>query len=111
MIHTTKNTKWVIAASLVCIFFGLLTFYTFINRSFIELNDFNLQILLFIDLILLLSFLLMIFRETYKILNERKKRKLGSETTLRYIIFFFFYYFVAFDFNSSIFSNFVHCWD
>ena len=88
MIHTTKNTKWVIAASLVCIFFGLLTFYTFINRSFIELNDFNLQILLFIDLILLLSFLLMIFRETYKILNERKKRKLGSETTLRYIIFF-----------------------
>ena len=88
MIHTTKNTKWVIAASLVCIFFGLLTFYTFINRSFIELNDFNLQILLFVDAVLLILFFSLIFRETFKVLKERRKRKLGSETSLRYIVFF-----------------------
>ena len=88
MIQTIKNEKWIIATSLVCITFGLLTFFTFINRSFIKLNDFNLQILLFVDLILLILFFVLIFRATYKILSERKKGKLGSGTSLRYIIIF-----------------------
>ena len=52
MIHIIKNNKWVIATSLICILFGVLTFFTFINQSFIELNDLNLQILLFGDLVL-----------------------------------------------------------
>ena len=88
MIQTIKNEKWIIATSLVCITFGLLTFFTFINRSFIKLNDFNLQILLFVDLILLALFFILIFRATYKVLRERRKGKLGSETSLRYILFF-----------------------
>ena len=88
MIHIIKNYKWVIASSLVCIIFGLLTFFTFINQSFISLNDFNLQILLIIDLILLVSFFGLIIYEVFKILKERKKGKIGSETSLRYIIFF-----------------------
>ena len=41
MINIIKNYKWVIASSLICIVFGLLTFFTFINRSFINLNDLN----------------------------------------------------------------------
>ena len=88
MIHIIKNYKWVIASSLVCIIFGLLTFFTFINQSFIRLNDFNLQILLIIDLMLLVLFFGLIIYEIFKILKERKKGKLGSETSLRYIIFF-----------------------
>ena len=88
MIHIIKNYKWVIASSMVCIIFGLLTFFTFINQSFIRLNDFNLQILLIIDLILLVLFFALIIYEIVKILKERKKGKLGSETSLRYIIFF-----------------------
>ena len=56
MIHIIKNNKWVIATGLICIFFGLLTFFTFINQSFIKLNDFNLQILLFIDAVFLILF-------------------------------------------------------
>ena len=89
MIHTIKNNKWVIATSLICILLGTLTFLTFINQSFIELNDFNLQILLVLDAVLLIVFFALIFRETYKIFNERRRKKLGSETSLRYIIFFF----------------------
>ena len=58
MIHIIKNYKWVIATSLICIIFGLLTFFTFINQSFITLNDYNLQVLLIIDLILLIIFFL-----------------------------------------------------
>jgi len=88
MIHTIKNTKWVIASSIVCILLGVLTFFTFINKSFIELNDFNLQALLFVDVFLLIIFFTLITKETYKIFKERKKGKIGSETSLKYIIFF-----------------------
>ena len=88
MIHIIKNYKWVIASSLICIIFGLLTFFTFINQSFIKLNNQNLQILLIIDLILLIIFFTLVIYETYKILKERQKKKLGSETSLRYILFF-----------------------
>ena len=88
MIHTIKNYKWVIASSLICIVFGLLTFFTFINQGFIKLNDFNLQIILVADLILLILFFTLIIYKIYKILSERRKGKLGSETSLRYILFF-----------------------
>ena len=90
MINTIKNNKWVILTATICIFFGLLTFFTFINQSFIKLNDLNLQILLFVDACFLILFFTIIIKETYKAFNERKKGKLGSETTLRYIIFFSF---------------------
>jgi len=88
MIHIIKNYKWVIATSLICILFGLLTFFTFINQSFIALSNFKLQILLVADLFLLVLFFGLIIYETYKISKERKEDKLGSETTLRYIFFF-----------------------
>ena len=88
MIHIIKNYKWVIATSLICIIFGLLTFFTFINQEFIKLNDFSLQILLVADLILLILFFTLIIYKIYKILSERRKGKLGSETSLRYILFF-----------------------
>ncbi len=88
MIHIIKNYKWIIASSLVCVIFGLLTFFTFINQSFIKLNDYNLQVLLVIDLILLIIFFTLVIYETYKILSDRRKGKLGSETSLRYILFF-----------------------
>ena len=73
MIHIIKNYKWVIASSLVCVIFGLLTFFTFINQSFIKLNDYNLQVLLIIDLFLLIIFFTLVIYETYKILSDRRK--------------------------------------
>lgn len=88
MINIIKNYKWVITTSLFCIVLGLLTFFTFINRSIIELNEFNLQLLLIFDAILLVLFFGLIFKESYKVFKLRKKGKLGSETSQRYIIFF-----------------------
>ena len=88
MIHIIKNYKWVITTSLVCILFGLLTFFTFINQSFIKLNDFNLQTLLVADLVLLVCFFALIIYETYKILSEKRKKQIGSQTSLRYVMFF-----------------------
>ena len=88
MIDTIKNYKWIIATSLICILFGLLTFFTFTNQSFITLKDFNLQILLIADLILLVLFLGLIIYETYKILSKKKRKKLGSKVNLKYILYF-----------------------
>jgi len=88
MIHIIKNYKWVIASSLICIVFGLLTFFTFINQSFISLNNFNLQVLLVVDILLLIMFFGFVIYQTFNILRERRKGKLGSETSLRYILFF-----------------------
>ncbi len=88
MIHIIKNNKWVITIFLVTLSVALLTFFTFINQSFIKLNDFNLQILLVIDAILLMTFFAVIIRESYKILKKRKKASAGSETSTKYIFFF-----------------------
>ena len=88
MIHIIKNYKWIIATSLICIIFGLLTFFTFTNQSFITLKDLNLQILLITDLFLLTLFFGLIVYETYKILARRKRKKLGSEVNLKYILYF-----------------------
>tara|TARA_B100000029_G_scaffold136412_1_gene130992 strand:- start:3632 stop:5416 length:1785 start_codon:yes stop_codon:yes gene_type:complete len=88
MIHIIKNYKWVIATSIICIIFGLLTFFTFTNQSFITLKDSNLQILLIIDLILLALFFGLIIYETYKISINRKRKKAGSKVNLKYIIYF-----------------------
>ena len=88
MIHIIKNNKWVITASVICLLLTILTFFTFINQSFIKLNNFNLQFLLFTDLILLSIFFFIIVKETYKVLKNRKKGKLGSATSLSYITFF-----------------------
>ena len=88
MIHIIKNYKWVITTSVICLIFGLLTFFTFTNQSFITLKDLNLQILLVIDLILLTLFFVLIVYEAYKIINKRKRKKLGSETSLKYILYF-----------------------
>ena len=78
MIHTIKNIKWVLATALTCVLLGVLTFFTFINKGFIELNETNLQVLLLIDLILLALFFILIIRETYKVLREKKRGKIGE---------------------------------
>ena len=88
MIHIIKNYKWAVATSLISISFGLLTFFTFINQSFIESSESNLQKLLIVDLVLLILFFLLIIRSTYVILKGRREGKLGSETSLKYIVFF-----------------------
>jgi len=88
MIHITKNNKWVFATLIIGIILGTITFFTFINRSFIQLNDFNLQFLLIIDGILLISFFMLILSEALKAYKQRQKGNLGHKTSLKYILFF-----------------------
>jgi two-component system nitrogen regulation sensor histidine kinase NtrY len=88
MIHTIKNYKWVITTSLICIIFGLFTFFTFVNQDFVKVDDDRLQLLLLADLSILILFFIIIIYKVYKVLLEKRKGRLGSKTSLRYIFFF-----------------------
>jgi len=67
---------------------GIVTFLTFINEGFVPLSDQNLQTLLIIDIILLLTFFTLIFRNFYRFYYTGKKNKKGSQTNLKYISVF-----------------------
>ena len=88
MFKIIKNFNWIIASSFLCIFLGILTFLTFINEGFIPLTDKNLQILLITDIILLISFFYLIFKNLYRLYYSGKKNKAGSQTNLKYISLF-----------------------
>ena len=88
MLDFIKNNKWVFIIFSLSFPLGILTFFTFINESFIELNYFNFQALLAADLILVLLFFLIIVREIYKLFKDKESRGVGSRTNFRYITFF-----------------------
>tara|TARA_B100000963_G_C22597355_1_gene658509 strand:- start:221 stop:1936 length:1716 start_codon:yes stop_codon:yes gene_type:complete len=67
---------------------GIVTFLTFINEGFVPLTDKNLQTLLIIDILLLLIFFTLIFRNFYRFYYTGKKNKKGAQTNLRYISVF-----------------------
>ena len=66
---------------------GFLTFLTFIDRSFIELNETSLQILLICNIVLLLIFFVLIFLEIKNSIKNEMNVK-GSVANKRYITFF-----------------------
>ena len=67
---------------------GIVTFLTFINEGFIPLTESNLQTLLIIDILLLLLFFTLIFKNFYRFYYTGKKNKKGSQTNLKYISVF-----------------------
>ena len=88
MFKIIKNFNWIILSSFLCIFMGIVTFLTFINEGFVALTDENLQTLLIIDIILLLVFFGLIFKNFYRFYYTGKKNKKGSQTNLKYISVF-----------------------
>ena len=66
MVEFLKKNIFIIFLSSITLFLGFLTFLTFIDRSFIELNQNNLQYLLLVNILLLLSLFVFIFFEVKK---------------------------------------------
>ncbi len=66
---------------------GIITFLTFIDKSFVKLNDLNLQILLILNGILLLVFFIIIFIEIKNSFKNNINVR-GSIANRKYIIFF-----------------------
>ena len=88
MFKIIKNFNWIILSSFLCIFMGVVTFLTFINEGFVPLTDKNLQSLLIIDILLLLIFFSLIFKNFYRFYYTGKKNKKGAQTNLKYISIF-----------------------
>ena len=87
MIDFIKNNLIIALIFIITLFIAFLTFLTFIDKSFIELSDKNLQLLLIINIVLLLIFFLMIFREVRKSLKIEVNVS-GSRANRKYITFF-----------------------
>ncbi len=88
MFKIIKNLNWIILSSFLCIFMGIVTFLTFINEGFVPLTDQNLQSLLIVDILLLLVFFSLIFKNFYRFYYTGKKKRKGSQTNLKYISIF-----------------------
>ena len=87
MIEFLKKNIFIIILSSITLFLGFLTFLTFIDRGFIELNQKNLQYLLILNILLLLSLFVFIFFEVKRsIRNDIDKD--GLKSNKRYITYF-----------------------
>ena len=87
MVEFLKKNIFIIILSSITLFLGFLTFLTFIDRSFIELNQNNLQNLLIVNILLLLSLFILIFSEIKKsIRNDIDKD--GLKSNKKYITYF-----------------------
>ncbi len=87
MFEFLKKNVFIIILSSITLFLGFLTFLTFIDRSFVELNQNNLQYLLIVNILLLLSLFVFIFLEVKKsIRNDIDKD--GLKSNKKYITYF-----------------------
>ena len=87
MIEFLKKNIFIIILSTITLFIGFLTFLTFIDRSFVQLNQNNLQYLLILNILLLFLLFVFIFIEIKKsIKNDIDKDGLTSNK--RYITYF-----------------------
>tara|TARA_Y100000590_G_scaffold289962_1_gene326368 strand:+ start:2878 stop:4653 length:1776 start_codon:yes stop_codon:yes gene_type:complete len=87
MFRFIKENIFIAIIFLVTLSVGFLTFLTFINKSFVNLTETNLQYLLLTNIFLLIIFFYIIFREIKNSLkNDMNVR--GSVANRKYITFF-----------------------
>ena len=79
MFKIIKNFNWIILSSFTCIFLGILTFLTFINEGFVPLTEQNILILLSLDIVLLLIFFYLIFKNFFRFYSAGKKINLDPK--------------------------------
>ena len=87
MLTFLKRNLFITLIFLSTLTIGFITFLTFIDKSFVKLNDLNLQILLIFNGILLLVYFIMIFIEIKNSLKNNINVR-GSIANRKYIIFF-----------------------
>ena len=105
MLDFLKKNIIIISLSSITLFIGFLTFLTFIDRGFLELNQENLQYLLILNIFLLICLFIFIFLEIKKsIKNDIDKDGLSSNK--RYITYFSLFTLIP-SFLISVFSLFL----
>ena len=106
MFNKLKNFKLVILLSIICIGLCILTFLAFINPKLLFSLNISLQSLVTLDLFLLFIFLIIIFKKSSNLYRQKKKKKIGTQTSLRYISIFTLFTFIP-SFLIAIFSLFI----
>ena len=87
MIEFLKKNIFIIILSSITLFIGFLTFLTFIDRGFIELNQKNLQYLLILNIFLLFLLFVFIFIEIKKSIKSDIDKD-GLTSNKKYITYF-----------------------
>ena len=87
MIDFIKKNIFISVIFIITLFLGFVTFSTFLDKSFIKLNDNNLQILLIANIAFLILFFLVIFLEVKNSLKVDVDVE-GSRANRKYITFF-----------------------
>ena len=87
MLTFLKRNLFITLIFITTLTVGFITFLTFIDKSFIKLNDLNLQILLIFNGILLLVFFIIIFIEVKNSIKNNINVR-GSIANRKYIVFF-----------------------
>ena len=87
MLALLKRNFFIITIFIVTISLAFITFLTFIGKSFIELNDNNLQNLLIFNFVLLIFFFTLIFIDIRNSIKNNINVR-GSVANRKYIIFF-----------------------
>jgi two-component system nitrogen regulation sensor histidine kinase NtrY len=105
MLSFLKRNLFITILFLLSLFVGFLTFLTFIDKSFIELSENNLQTLLIINSILLFILLILIYLEISSSFKKNINLR-GSVANKKYIIFFSLFTLIP-SFLISVFSLFL----
>ena len=87
MIDFIKKNIFIALLFLVTLSLGFITFLTFIDKSFIRLSDENLQILLIINIVFLITLFILIFIEVKNSLKIDVDSS-GTKSNIKYIAFF-----------------------
>ncbi len=87
MLALLKRNFFIITIFIVTLSLAFITFLTFIGKSFIELNDNNLQNLLIFNFVLLIFFFILIFIDIRNSIKNNINVR-GSVSNRKYIIFF-----------------------
>jgi two-component system nitrogen regulation sensor histidine kinase NtrY len=106
MFNKLKGFKLILTLSIICLGLCILTFLAFINPKLLSFSNINLQLLLTFDVILLVGFLLTVFRKSASLYFLTKNKKVGAKTSLRYISLFTLFTFIP-SFLIAIFSLFI----
>ncbi len=87
MFALLKRNLFIIVIFILTISLGFLTFLTFINKSFVKLNEDNLEILLISNIILVLLFFVLIFIDIKNSIKNNINVR-GSVANRKYIVSF-----------------------
>ncbi len=87
MYEFIKKNIYLITLFIITLSIGFLTFLTFIDKGFIELTDRNLQILLILDIVLLISLFIFIFIEIKRAIKNDIDKD-GLKSNKKYITYF-----------------------